>query len=84
LSKAGVRPDISERVLGHVIAGVEGIYDRRRCPVARQRARLHRHEIGEAGVLRPIRLNKNSPTAQVFFRAADVRALIAEATDEAR
>jgi hypothetical protein len=25
---AGVRPDISERVLGHVIAGVEGTYDR--------------------------------------------------------
>jgi hypothetical protein len=23
-----VRPDISERVLGHVIAGVEGTYDR--------------------------------------------------------
>src|SRR6476659_3695778 len=28
MSRAGVRPDISERVLGHVIAGVEGIYDR--------------------------------------------------------
>lgn len=28
LSRAGVRPDISERVLGHTIAGVEGIYDR--------------------------------------------------------
>jgi integrase len=28
LSRAGVRPDISERVLGHLIAGVEGIYDR--------------------------------------------------------
>jgi integrase len=26
--RAGVRPDISERVLGHVIPGVEGIYDR--------------------------------------------------------
>jgi integrase len=26
--QAGVRPDISERVLGHVIAGVEGTYDR--------------------------------------------------------
>ena len=26
--RAGVRPDISERVLGHVIAGVEGTYDR--------------------------------------------------------
>jgi len=28
LSRAGVRPDISERVLGHVIPGVEGVYDR--------------------------------------------------------
>jgi integrase len=26
--RAGVRPDISERVLGHVIAGVQGTYDR--------------------------------------------------------
>jgi hypothetical protein len=28
MSRAGVRPDISERVLGHVIDGVEGVYDR--------------------------------------------------------
>jgi integrase len=28
MSRAGVRPDIAERVLGHVIPGVEGIYDR--------------------------------------------------------
>jgi len=28
MSRAGVRPDISERVLGHVITGVEGVYDR--------------------------------------------------------
>jgi integrase len=28
MSRAGVRPDIAERVLGHVIAGVEGVYDR--------------------------------------------------------
>lgn len=28
MSRAGVRPDVSERVLGHVIAGVEGVYDR--------------------------------------------------------
>jgi integrase len=28
MSRAGVRPDISERVLGHVIQGVEGVYDR--------------------------------------------------------
>ena len=28
MSRAGVRPDIAERVLGHAISGVEGIYDR--------------------------------------------------------
>lgn len=28
MQRAGVRPDISERVLGHVIEGVEGTYDR--------------------------------------------------------
>jgi integrase len=28
LSRAGVRPDISERVMGHAIPGVEGVYDR--------------------------------------------------------
>lgn len=27
MARAGVRPDISERTLGHVIAGVEGVYD---------------------------------------------------------
>jgi integrase len=28
MARAGIRPDISERMLGHVIEGVEGIYDR--------------------------------------------------------
>jgi integrase len=28
MARAGVRPDVSERVLGHVIAGVAGVYDR--------------------------------------------------------
>jgi integrase len=28
MSRAGVRPDIAERVMGHVIEGVEGVYDR--------------------------------------------------------
>lgn len=28
MQRAGVRPDVSERVLGHVIRGVEGVYDR--------------------------------------------------------
>lgn len=30
MSRAGVRPDIAERVLGHAITGVEGVYDRHR------------------------------------------------------
>ena len=28
MSRAGVRPDIAERALGHAIKGVEGVYDR--------------------------------------------------------
>jgi integrase len=28
MARAGVRPDVSERVLGHAIAGVAGVYDR--------------------------------------------------------
>jgi integrase len=28
MARAGVRPDIAERVLGHAIAGVHGVYDR--------------------------------------------------------
>jgi hypothetical protein len=28
MARAGVRPDVSERVLGHVIAGIAGVYDR--------------------------------------------------------
>ena len=38
MSRAGVRPDIAERVLGHAIPGVEGVYDRHR----------YLHEKGEA------------------------------------
>jgi len=28
MARAGVRPDIAERVMGHAITGIEGIYDR--------------------------------------------------------
>ena len=28
LARAGVRPDVGERVMGHAIQGVEGVYDR--------------------------------------------------------
>ena len=30
MSRANVRPDIAERVRGHAVAGVEGVYDRHR------------------------------------------------------
>lgn len=30
MSRAGVRPDIAKRVMGHAIGGVEGVYDRHR------------------------------------------------------
>ena len=38
LSRAGVRPDISERVMGHAIVGVEGVYDRHRYDVEKAHA----------------------------------------------
>ena len=28
MARAGVRPDVAERVMGHAITGVEGIYNR--------------------------------------------------------
>jgi integrase len=28
MARAGIRPDIAERVMGHAIAGIEGVYDR--------------------------------------------------------
>jgi integrase len=28
MARAGVRPEIAERVMGHAIAGIEGVYDR--------------------------------------------------------
>lgn len=39
MSRAGVRPDVAERVLGHAVAGVEGVYDR------------HRYDAEKAGAL---------------------------------
>ena len=48
MMRAGVRPDISERVLGHVIKGVEGVYDQweyapeRRAALEALAALLHR------------------------------------------
>ena len=28
MARAGVRPDVAERVMGHALPGVEGVYDR--------------------------------------------------------
>lgn len=38
MSRAGVRPDIAERVLGHVIPGVGGVYDRHEYLAEKQEA----------------------------------------------
>jgi integrase len=38
MSRAGVRPDIAERVLGHAIRGVEGVYDRHQYSQEKARA----------------------------------------------
>jgi integrase len=63
MMRAGVRPDISERVLGHVIPGVEGVYDQYEY-VPEKRAAL---EAPESLVERII----NPPAANVLaFREA--------------
>ena len=28
MSRARIRPDIAEKVMGHVVGGIEGVYDR--------------------------------------------------------
>jgi hypothetical protein len=38
MSRADVRPDIAERVLGHAIPGVEGVYDRHKYDVHKAEA----------------------------------------------
>jgi integrase len=38
MARAGIRPDISERVLGHTIPGVEGVYDRHSYDAEREKA----------------------------------------------
>ena len=40
MARAGIRPDISERVLGHTIPGVEGVYDRHSYDAERESALL--------------------------------------------
>ena len=57
MSRAGVRPDVAERVLGHVIGGVEGVYDRhsytgrkgRRLAQIGGANREHRRSTGKCG-----------------------------------
>jgi hypothetical protein len=52
MSRAGVRPDISERVLGHAITGVEGIYDRHRYDAEKADA-LHKLAALVDSIVRP-------------------------------
>jgi integrase len=52
MSRAGVRPDIAERVLGHAIPGVEGVYDRHSYDAERETAILALATLIET-ILRP-------------------------------
>jgi integrase len=58
MSRAGVRPDIAERVLGHAIGGVEGVYDRHHYQEAKEHALK-----ALAGLVTQI---VNPPSANVF------------------
>jgi integrase len=66
MSRAGVRPDIAERVMGHAIAGVEGVYDRHSYREEKADA-LHRLAALVDGIVNPrenivaIRKQKTSP-----------------------
>ena len=52
MSRARIRPDIAERVLGHVIDGVEGVYDRHDYDAERETALLTLATLIET-ILRP-------------------------------
>ncbi|MBR1120862.1 integrase arm-type DNA-binding domain-containing protein [Bradyrhizobium lablabi] len=52
MSRAGIRPDIAERVLGHVIGGVEGVYDRHDYDAERETALLSLASLIET-IIRP-------------------------------
>jgi hypothetical protein len=52
MARAGVRPDISERVLGHVIAGVEGTFDRH-CYTGEKRDALEKLAVVIERILNP-------------------------------
>jgi integrase len=67
MSRAGVRPDIAERVLGHAIPGIGGVYDR------------HRYNEEKAHVLKSLAalIEKvvNPPAENVVSLSSDVREL---------
>lgn len=52
MARAGIRPDISERVLGHTIPGVEGVYDRHSYDAEREAALIALATLIET-ILRP-------------------------------
>ena len=62
MSRAGVRPDVAERVLGHKIRGVRGVYDRHTYEAAKRDA-LERLAALVAQILNP-------PTGRVVSLAA--------------
>ena len=53
MSRAGIRPDIAERVLGHAIPGVEGVYDRHRYDAEKENALEQLAHLVETIVTRP-------------------------------
>lgn len=64
LSRAGLRPDISERVLGHAIPGVEGVYDRHSYDDEKADALVKLAELIERIIHPPEGTNVVSPTGR--------------------
>lgn len=57
MTRAGVRPDIAERVLGHVIAGVAGIYDRH-AYAEEKRDALEKLAVEVAKIVAPVEISR--------------------------
>ncbi|HEY3777899.1 MAG TPA: tyrosine-type recombinase/integrase [Rhizomicrobium sp.] len=65
MARAGVRPDIAERVLNHIIGGVQGVYDRHHYTEEKREAlealgRLVKRILGQADNV--VRLDRSRPT----------------------
>lgn len=74
MSRAGIRPDVSERVLGHAIPGVEGVYDRygyaqEKADALAELARLVKSIVdGRAGAGEVSRLPRAAPASRAGSR----------------